>query len=93
MTTYIVAQSRPSGPVHLSDDGEYTLCQWRIRDSWLVSIVPVPLSALGYYGVHQCRECRRAAEWLERERRRSCANIMAAWRGLEQATVPPKELQ
>ena len=25
--------------------------------------------------------------------RRSCANIMAAWRGLEQATVPPKELQ
>ena len=35
----------------------------------------------------------RAAEWLERERRRSCANIMAAWRGLEQATVPPKELQ
>ena len=25
MTTYIVAQSRPSGPVHLSADGEYTL--------------------------------------------------------------------
>ena len=68
-TAYTVAQRRPGGPVHLSADGEYTLCQWRIRDSWLVSIVPAPLSALSHYGVRQCRACRRAAERLELERR------------------------
>ena len=68
-TAYTVAQRRPDGPVHLSVDGQFTLCQRRIRDSWLVSDARVPLSILSYCGVRQCRECRRAAERLELERR------------------------
>lgn len=60
---------RPAGPVHLSADGKWTLCHWRIRDDWLVSTVPVPLSILSYYGVCLCRACRRAAGRLELERR------------------------
>ena len=69
MTAYTVAQSRPGGPVHLSADGEWTLCHWRIRDSWLASSEPIPLLAISYYVVRQCRHCRRAAERLELERR------------------------
>lgn len=61
MTTYIVAQSRPSGPVHLSDDGRFTLCHWLIRDNWQRHDKPEPMFVIWFSGVAVCKQCEREA--------------------------------
>jgi hypothetical protein len=67
MTAYTVAQSRPDGSAHLSADGKFTLCHWRIRGGWLVFVATAPLSALSFYGAHQCPRAAAPPPSLRRQ--------------------------
>ena len=60
-TAYTVAQRRPGGPVHLSADGEWTLCHWLIRDNWQRHDKPEPMFVIWLSGVAVCKQCEREA--------------------------------
>lgn len=58
--TYIAVTRRPRGPVHLSEHGHYTLCQWHITGRWQRLEEPISLAVLLLSdGVRICRECGR----------------------------------
>lgn len=64
--TYVAAVAHPRGPIHLSSNGNFTLCQRRIAPSWQVHDERVTFAVVFLSGVEACRSCARAAGWDER---------------------------
>ena len=59
---YIPAQRLRGKIIHLSPDGDYTLCNWVMRDTtWQRHTERVALFTLLIAGVKLCRECERKA--------------------------------
>lgn len=59
--TYEAATSRPNGVVHLSEDGNYTLCGHVISDKWQRHDERIELFVVWISGVYTRRQCSRVA--------------------------------
>lgn len=62
-STYVAAVAHPRGPIHLSNNGNFTLCLWRITPSWQVHDERVAFAVVFISGIKVCRLCARAAGW------------------------------
>ena len=59
--TYHAVIRHKNGPVHLSDNGSYTLCHWRISDKWQRHDERIALFVVWLSGVDICHQCNRIA--------------------------------
>ena len=59
--TYYAATRHPKGVVHLSEDGDYTLCHHVISDKWQRHDERIELFVVWISGVYVCRQCSRIA--------------------------------
>ena len=59
--TFVAVVSRKGGPLHLSEDGNYTLCHWVIRPSWQRHDERVALFTVWLSGESLCSRCEKAA--------------------------------
>ena len=59
--TYIAVLSREGSKIHLSADGDYTLCRWVIQPDWPRHTERVPFISLLLAAVDMCAACERAA--------------------------------
>ena len=60
--TYVIARSKAGKPFHLSTDGRFTLCGWRVRrDNWECHDERVALFTVMIADVDLCRGCKARA--------------------------------